>query len=253
MIVIRRIYSNSTEIQFCKSIEIILLIIKSINDIIDNYYKLYSEEELKILSKAKEFLDITLSKINCVNNEKKIILINKCFDYEEILKPLVFRCWDYELSNGAMLVSWIKTSKIGSTPSIISTTLTKDFKNTFCNSRIGIKYEVLNGGGIIAACYKDGATLISDSDTKTIYSVGQTKDGKTINSYNLSLGVMTPNLILNEQKSNYKSKYNEVILDSRYVVPKSVVYLNENDIDFVNEICSKLNINAEKIDLDKTK
>ena len=222
--------------------QVILKLLENINEGIESMLKdytiIYTEEELNLLDNVHEMLKNKIIEQNSTNN------INELLKFEELLKPYAFRTWEYSYKNGYQYISWFKNDKIGDIQQVISATFSNDVKNTFCDSRYGISYEV-EMEGFLGACNKDAATLLEENTKLSIYTIGKTSDGKVINSYNLATPIITPVQTLDNSLNNYKSKHNEIILDSRYVKPKSVVYTNENDINMVNIISEKYNIPIE--------
>src|SRR5574344_1635652 len=95
-------------------------IISTLND----YKFLFGEEELNILKSAllliKEYL-----------NTKSDELLKKVLDLEYSLKPLVFRCFEYEKENGSSYISWLKNDKYNPNKGIVSVTF-GNVLNTFC-------------------------------------------------------------------------------------------------------------------------
>ena len=205
----------------------------------NDYKNLFSDDELiffqsiyRLIVKQIDFLEK-----NVVNKEDILFILR----YDDLLKPYIFRCWDYEVNNGFKFVSWFKNDKLGNVPPIVSTTFSNNFEETFCEARYGISYEVTLKG-FLGACNKDAATLVEDISRLSFYTIGRTKDDKVVNSYNLATPIITPIQVFDKSDNNYKSKHNEIILDSRYIIPKSVICVDENDMDMVNLISSKYNI-----------
>lgn len=222
----------------------VVLLLKSINlgikSMINDYAFLYTESEIVFLNKISELLCKMINKIEKNNyNIKEIIEI---LQYEKKLKPYAFRTWNYEYQNGKEYISWFKYDKLVDTPPIVSSTF--GFGDSFCESRYGISYQV-NIDGFLGACNKDAATLIEKADRRSIYTIGKTSDARVVNSYNLATPIITPIQIFDKTDNSYKSKHNEVILDSRYIIPIKVVYTNSNDLKMVNAISLKYNIPIE--------
>ena len=222
--------------------ELLTKINLGINSMLYSYTKLYTNEEIILLKKITNIIDNELININNnVHNQKRISII---LEYEEVLKPLSFRTWQKELAEGYSYISWFKDDFIKETKEIISATFSKNGEYSFCNSTYGIKYSV-DIKGFLGACNKDAATLIEDKTKQSIYTIGKTNDDKVINSYNLATPIITPIEALDKTLNNYKSKHNEIILDSRYIKPISVVYTSDESINLVELISKKYNIPKE--------
>lgn len=173
--------------------------------------------------------------------------IYKVLEFEDYLKPFVFRCWDFETKkeeNKSEFISWFKTDTLKDMPSVLSATFSSDVNNTFCQARYGIRYEVFIDG-FLGACNKDAATLVENQSKVSIYTIGITEDNKVINSYNFATPIITPVQVFAQDSNSYRSKHNEVILDARYVKPISVVYMDDHDLEMVNLISKKYNIPIE--------
>ena len=87
--------------------------------------------------------------------------------------------------------------------------------------------------------------MIETADKQSIYTIGKTAEGKVINSYNFATPIITPKQVFDKSDNTYMSKHNEIILDSRYIKPKSVIYTDENDIEIVKQISQRFNIPIE--------
>lgn len=209
---------------------------------INDYTELYSTEEINLFSTIQWKINDQLNKIlsNNYNYEELSIIL----EYEINLKPYAFRCWNFEFENGCQYISWFKSDELKKMPLVISSTFSDNVNDPFCDSRYGISYRV-SEEGFLGACNKDAATLIEDSTKASIYTLGKTSDGRLINSYNLATPIITPIQVFGKSSNDFKSKYNEIILDSRYIYPIKVVYTNENDLDMVTLISCKYDIPIE--------
>lgn len=195
-------------------------IIDGITSTLTDYAFLYTEEELK--------------KIISYRNDLEIIKDLEPISYiEDTLKPLIFRTWDYENSKGNDFIHWLKKDKFNKNKKAISST----FGNTdsFCDSVIGVRYAV-NLDSFLGACEKDAATLIESSDKKSIYTIGELPNGEVINSYNLATPIITPKQVFSNNKNDYMSKHNEIILDGRYAIPTEIICINDDYNNVANEI-----------------
>lgn len=219
-------------------------IITELESIIDNYLKienLYSSEEIdKIITALNLFKNaqIIINQTDNVNDLEE--LINKLFSVEESLKEISFKAWDYEKENGCKFISWLKDNKYDKNKKLIFSTFDNNYDNTFCGSDLGIEYKV-NANGFIGANNRDGATLIQDENTESIYTIGKI-DGKCINSYNMSTMIVSPKTVMNSSENNYQSKHNEIILDNNFVTPSSIICLNKSLEKEAEELSSILNI-----------
>lgn len=211
-----------------------------IKSMIIDYNELYTSEEITKLKVASNIIEKEIVNIEQgeINNDRIIEILN----YEDTLKELVFRCWETEVENGNEFISWYKYDKTRNLSSVISSTFGND--DSFCNSRYGISFDV-ELAGFIGACNKDAATIIESPDRQSIYTIGKTQDGKVINSYNLATTIITPIQVFDKSDNTYMSKHNEIILDSKHVRPKSVIYTDENDLEMVNMISKQFNIPIE--------
>ncbi len=210
-------------------------IISMIND----YTDCYSSQELVLLNNCLKNTQIQINKLS--NKETNIQEIYSILQYEDILKELSYRCWILENNNGTEYIHWFKKDKINDDSKVISTTFGEN--NSFCNARYGIKYDV-SIAGFLGAFNKDAATII-ENKKPSIYTIGITEDNKVINSYNLATPIITPIQVFDHSTNDYKTKYNEIILDKRYIKPKSIICTNENDINIVTLISKKYNIPIE--------
>ena len=215
-------------------------IYQGINSMIVDYKYLYSDKELELLLMA---LNDVKSVINEVTNEHIVDDdIKRILCYEELLKPYCFRAWMNEHNNGAQYVSWFKYYSLGNMPKVLSSTFGDT--DSFCFSRCGISYDV-DIEGFLGACSKDAATVVEKKSKQSIYTIGFDEEDNAINSYNLATPLMTPKLVYDSSDNDYMSKHNEIILDSRYIKPVSVIYTNKNDIDFVSMVSKELAIPLE--------
>lgn len=221
-------------------------IISGIKSMIEDYTSLYSEEEIVLLESTLRVLNWNKEKVESgqYSNEE----IREVLECENILKPLAFRCFVSEYNEGGRYISWLKEDKLKENPKVISSTFSKQFEDTFCDMRYGISYEV-SIDGFLGACNKDAATIIEDK-SPSLYTIGKLSDQRVVNSYNLATPIITPIQVFDKNSNDYKSKHNEIILDSRYIRPKSVVYMDENDLEMVNLIGLKYGINIEKVEKD---
>lgn len=222
-----------------KIIELLQNIAFGINSVLNDYRFLFNEDEVSLLTNTLIKINVEINQIqNGIFNSESIYSALLCEDY---LKPLVFRCWDFENNNDYQFISWFKNDFLGDMPSVISATFSCNNDNTFCNSRYGISYKVFING-FLGACNKDAATLVENKSKKSIYTIGETSDDRVVNSYNLATPIITPLQVLDKSLNCYKSKHNEIILDSRFIKPISVVYFDDNDLDIVNLISEKYNL-----------
>lgn len=222
-----------------KIMELLQNIALGISSMVHDYIFLFSDEEVSLLKNTLMKLNEEINQIkNGTINLESIYSLLLCEDY---LKPLVFRCWNFEKNNNYRFISWFKNDFIGEMPSVISATFSCNNDDTFCNSRYGISYEVFING-FLGACNKDAATLIEDKSKRSIYTIGETGDDRVINSYNLATPIITPLQTFDKSANCYKSKHNEIILDSRFIKPTSVVYFDDNDLEIVNFISEKYNL-----------
>lgn len=145
-------------------------------------------------------------------------------EIEAKLLPTVGNIWDYDLKNhNYKIISWNKNVSPPNRQSIVFATLSKDNNLvSFCDSTEGIEYEI-SFKALIGACPKDGATLIENDNKINDYTIAKIND-KVINSYNGATKLITPRQLLSYQDNNYKSKHNELILDSKYI--KALGYIN---------------------------
>ncbi|MEG1015826.1 MAG: hypothetical protein RR984_01555 [Bacilli bacterium] len=210
-----------------------------------DYNYLYNDLEIKLLEEANQLLNIGIEQ---VRSEIKIdiLKLKKLFELEIKLKPFCYRCWQMESVNGFNYISWFKEDKLKQNPAITSATFFSGLNSTFCNSRYGIKYDITIEA-FLGACEKDAATLIEEEDRHNLYTIAKTIDGKVINSYNLATTLITPKQVFCSSYNTYLSKHNEIILDSRYITPVSVVYFDDNDLDMVTLISQKYTIPIETI------
>lgn len=220
--------------------KIIEKVLSGITSIINDYSFLFNELELKKLIDSSNIL----SNIKNESIERQIAMVSFI---EEEIKPYAFRCFSYE-KNGSF-ISWLKDDNLKDNLTIVSSTFSSEMNTTFCDSKIGIKYDVPIDG-FIAACEKDAATLVETSDKKSIYTIGET-NGKVINSYNLATPIITPKQVFDSSNNSYMSKHNEIILNPKFIKPISVICLDNSCMDIAKSISEKYGIPIEN--LSKTK
>lgn len=136
---------------------------------------------------------------------------------EKILLPIVKKVWDKELESGNyVVISWNKAAKPPKRDDIVFATLsTKDNIVSFCDACDGIEYEI-SFDALIGALECDAATLIEDASKEGDYTIGRIND-KVINSYNGATRLITPKQLLDSSHNTYKSKHNELILNSHLI------------------------------------
>lgn len=163
-----------------------------------NYLQYLNEEEIN-------FIKTTFQ--NNIFNEN---VINK-------LTLIAEKIWNNELATGKyVVISWSKYAEQKRKKFITFATLSsKDDITSFCDSDFGIEYAI-SYKALIGALNKDGATLIEDKDRQNEYTL-TILNGKAINSYNGATKIITPLQLLDQSDNNYRSKHNELILDSRYI------------------------------------
>ena len=208
-------------------------IIDGITSALVDYSFLYTEDELKKLILFRTDLE--------KNNN-----LESLSDIEDTIKPLIFRTWDYENKKGNNFIHWLKNNKFNKDKKIISSTFGET--DSFCDSVIGIKYEV-NLNAFIGACEKDAATLVETIDKKSVYTVEELPNDLIVNSYNLATPIITPKQIFDYNQNDYISRHNEIILDGRYAIPTEVVCLNSNYDSLAKEISEECDIPFNNVKL----
>ena len=212
--------------------KLIQKIIEGLESTLIDYSFLYNEKELKEILNCREKLQ----------NDSSIENVSMI---EEKLKPLIFRTWKYEAENGNNFIRWLKDGKYKKSMNIISCTFGDNY--TFCDSSIGIKYDVTSDG-FIAACEKDAATIKEDESKASIYTLTKLKDGRVVNSYNFATPIITPKQIFSYKDNEYLSKHNEIILDSQYIIPIEVICLDDIYKEEAKKLSEELGIpNSFKI------
>ena len=90
-----------------KITELLEIIKDGIVSSLTDYSFLYNEQEQSILIKALD----DIKKVFTIIKDGNISLeeLQKVFGYEEILKPLIFKSWEFESSRGAEFIYWFKT------------------------------------------------------------------------------------------------------------------------------------------------
>ena len=161
-----------------------------------DYDFLYNEQELRLLVKARDDIKEALSKIK--NGTITIEELQKSLNFEESLKPLIFKTWEFESSRGAEFIYWFKEDKYKSFENAISTTFSNDSTDSFCDANYGIAFDVTIDG-FLGACNKDAATMIQESKYWSIYTIGKTSDNQVINSYNLATPIITPKQVFDRR------------------------------------------------------
>lgn len=222
--------------------KIISRVLIGISSILENYSFLFDEDELRRLIECNGILSTTQSE----SIEKQIEILSAI---EEELKPYSFRCFVYEKEKGGSFVSWLKDDNLKDDLTIVSSTFSSDNATTFCDSKVGIKYDVPIEG-FIAACEKDAATLVEAPNRKSIYTIGE-MGNRVINSYNFATPIITPIQVFDSSSNDYMSKHNEIILDAKKIRPVSVICLDNSCINIAKSISEKYGIPIEE--LGKTK
>ena len=216
-------------------------LIENTDDIINNYLKLYSNDELTVLLNAKLLFERTADELlNLDDIKNHVDLINNVFETEESIKSLTFRTWEYENKNGKSFISWLKDDKYQDGKKLVFSTFNEEGKDVFCDSSVGIKYDV-DINGFIGATEIDGATIMLDSNESCLYTIANIND-KSINSYNMATMIASPNIVINNLNNKYQSKHNEIILDNRYIKPIEIVYNNELSKQIAEDLSIKLNV-----------
>lgn|SRR5574344_597744 len=161
---------------------------------------------------------------------------------DENIREYLKVIWDDTLNgNEYKVISWFKKDTIGDMPIVVSASLT-DMNNikTFCNSLYGIEY-IFPYSAILGGTNGDAATLIEPIERTNEFTIGTIK-GKAINSYNRATPIITPIQLLENNDS-----YNEIVLDSSKLIPKSVVYLDDIVLEEVDHLSAYLNVRINKI------
>lgn len=227
---------ENNDIHIKKAIEIINEILYGINSMIEDYANIYSTDEMNILKSTKTLFQNFLNQ----SNYKYENIIN-LLKLEDGLKFLAYRSWEYELKNGYYIVSWLKDDSYSPKPFICSTLNSDDNINNFCESGIGIQYEI-NEKSYIGASIHDGGTYQSTKLKNSIYTIGD--NGTTlIDSYNLATPIITPKQLLTRNKN----EHSEIILDRRFVKEKNIIYLYDVYKNDAIKLANMLNLNNSNI------
>lgn len=226
-----------------KIIELIEKIEEGITSSIRDYSFLYNEKEQSNLTKAFDKVKETLALIRKGNItiEELYIVLN----YEDTLKPLIFKTWVYELEHGADFIYWFKKEKYKTFENAISTTFSNNDTDSFCGAKYGIAFDI-KIDGFLGACNKDAATMIQDEEFLSIYTIGRTKDNQVINSYNLATPIITPKQVFDKVGNTYHSKHNEIILDAKFIKPKYAILLNDDISEFEKSLSEIYHIPVKK-------
>lgn len=207
----------------------------------------------KLVEKIKFGIESALINYSFLFNENEFLKLKGCYEIlntgnynlisyiEELLKPIIYKCWEYEYINGSNYISWLKDDNIKDR-SLIFATFSKDMSDSFCDSKIGIKYEITEDG-FIGACEKDGATIIEDKKD-SIYTIGYI-DGKTINSYNFSTPIITPKQVFDKSNNKYMSKHNEIVINSKFAKPIGIICLSSTYNEMANNLSEYYNVPIE--------
>ena len=213
-------------------------ILEGVESILFDYHFLFNEDELKIIVDTRKELEYEDD-------------IERISNIENKLKEYAFRTWQYEVEQGNSFIAWLKDGNIRANKEVVSATFgTTEYP--FCGSELGIKYKV-DMNAFIAACPKDAATVIESSDKKSAFTIEELPNDRVINSYNFATPIMTPKQVLDQSNNDYKTKYNEIILDGRYAKPIGIVCLNDVYSDIANLISSEYGIPVDTIKNDKIK
>ncbi len=226
-----------------KITELLEIIKEGIISAITDYSFLYNEQGQSILIRSLDYIKKALAIIR----EGNISLeeLQKAFGYEEILKPLIFKTWEFESSRGAEFIYWFKTDNYKSFENAISTTFSNDSTDSFCGANYGIAFDITIDG-FLGACNKDAATMMQDEQFLSIYTIGKTNDHQVINSYNLATPIITPKQVFDKKDNTYHSKHNEIILDARFIKPKYVIFLGDDISEFGQSLTEIYHIPVKK-------
>lgn len=183
----------------------------------------------QVLELCKSLLEDYQQCLTDLEKEQIRALLNtdeSLINSEDILLPIVEKVWNLELKSGNyVVISWNKYA--ASKPEGIVTFATlcqKDNIVPFCDMTTGIQYEI-GYHSLVGALFKDGATLIEDLEKQNDYTIGIIGD-KVINSYNGATKLITPKQLLNQNNNQYRSKHNELILNTEYIKPIGIYELN---------------------------
>lgn len=205
-----------------------------VGSIIVDYKDLYSNGELALLTSIKTIMKNQLNQLEegTIDEEE----INMVLSFEQVLKPFIFRTWNYEERKGAKYIAWQNSDYINEKKQIVLATFSKE-NQSVNQANYGIQYHVtLNG--FLGANDKDVATLIEKHARASIYTIGTTTNGKVINSYNFATTLMTPR---NIEKSDY-----EVILDRRYITPICLIYNDDANLEMLRRVSESYHIPLEE-------
>ncbi|MCI8331037.1 MAG: hypothetical protein HFE04_02920 [Bacilli bacterium] len=153
-----------------------------------------------------------LEKIKEINSSSNLNIE----ELERFFTPILQRIWTQELNSGKYIViSWNKYAEPKTEDITFATLSSVDNIISFCNLEEGIECEI-SWQALIGACPKDGATLIEGKEKKSEYTIGEI-NGKIINSYNFATKFITPIQLISEVPNDYKSKHNELILNTSLI------------------------------------
>lgn len=163
---------------------------------------------------------------------KELLLNGYDEKFEAAILKILEKVWTIELESGEyFIISWNKYfNPKENGPITFATLSTKEFLSSFCNMQEGILYKI-TWDSIIAACPKDGATLIEEEDKESEYTIGRIGD-KVINSYNKATRLITPKQLLNSEHNNYPSKHNELILSTEHIKAIGPIDLENQKITY---------------------
>ncbi len=157
-------------------------------------------------------------------SEEDRTTIDECLDEDgpynkksTLLEPIVAKIWDHELqSDQYAIISWNKNVN-GPNRSLVTfaTISQRDDLITFCDAQEGLEYAITYDS-ILGALAKDAATVIEDISRKNEFTIATIND-KVINSYNGATRLITPKQLLDSSNNDYRSKHNELILDSKKI------------------------------------
>lgn len=193
----------------------------TVYEILNDYCDLISETEKKQLS-------------NMYNRE--IIGTNN----EIYLKNICKKIWNKQLENN-YIISWLKNDEYNQKNEMIFATINNNEQVfPFCDSKIGILYDI-NYDSILSATPKDGATVLCRGIEESVYTIYKNKD-YVINSYNLGNNLVVPSQL-------YKcDNYNEIVLLPDLIRPKKIVYLEQYVYEKALKLSNDLNLPLESYD-----
>lgn len=169
-----------------------------------------------------ELLESLVHDYSFLLNQNDYALINYISElgignFKADLEKIVERVWESELASGQYkIISWNKSVDTPNRDKITFATISyQDDIIPFCDAMDGVEYKI-SYASLLGACPKDGAPIpVAEVDDYTIAVI----DGEAYSSYSGATRLITPKQLIQLEQTDYHTHYNELILDSKKIIP----------------------------------